>query len=146
MKFFQLSEQTIDPAVLMAELDHPSIGAVVCFEGRVRNHHDGKLVHGLFYQAYAALAETEGDAILHETYQNFSIRGAFCVHRTGALKIGDIAVWVGVSAAHRDEAFAACRYVIDEIKRRIPIWKKEYYAQGESEWLHPQDNSLINPS
>jgi len=109
----------------------------VTFEGRVRNHNEGKTVLRLGYQAYAPLALAEGERILAEAQARFAIERALCVHRTGELAIGDIAVWVGVSAAHRDAAFAACRYVIDEIKRRVPIWKNEFYADGASGWLHP---------
>ena len=65
-----------------------------------------------------------------------------CVHRVGTLEIGELAVWVGVSAAHRGAAFDACRYVIDEVKKRVPIWKNEHYADGESGWLHP-DNTVV---
>jgi len=66
----------------------------------------------------------------------FGLDHAECVHRTGALEIGDVAVWVGVSAAHRGEAFDACRHIIDEIKHRVPIWKKEYYTDGDSGWVN----------
>jgi molybdopterin synthase catalytic subunit len=66
------------------------------------------------------------------------------VHRIGILDIGDLAVWVGVRAAHREAAFAACRFIIDEVKKRVPIWKNEHYADGESGWLHP-DNTPVDP-
>jgi molybdopterin synthase catalytic subunit len=94
-------------------------------------------VQALGYQAYAALAETEGEQILVEAREQFKILDVVCVHRTGDLAIGDCAVWVGVTAAHRDAAFAACRFVIDEVKLRVPIWKKERYEDGSSDWLHP---------
>jgi molybdopterin synthase catalytic subunit len=139
VKVFALSDTDIDAAVLARELAHASAGACVSFEGRVRDHSDGRAVCGLAYQAYAALAEAEGARIVAEAMRQFPIVDARCVHRIGALEIGDLAVWVGVSAAHRDAAFAACRYLIDEVKRRVPIWKNERYADGESGWLHPND-------
>ena len=137
MKKFAISESTIDVQALKAELKHDQAGAFICFEGWVRNHHAGLAVQALGYQAYAALAESEGEKILLEACERFGILDVRCVHRVGDLAIGDCAVWVGVSAAHRDAAFAACRYVIDEVKQRAPIWKKERYEDGSSDWLHP---------
>lgn len=137
MKKFGISAFTIDVQALKAALKHDQAGAFICFEGWVRNHHAGRAVQGLGYQAYAALAETEGEKILLEACERFAIVDVRCVHRVGDLAIGDCAVWVGVSAAHRDAAFAACRYVIDEVKQRVPIWKKERYEDGSSDWLHP---------
>jgi molybdopterin synthase catalytic subunit len=142
MKVFFLSESPIDAAVLARDLAHTGAGACVTFEGRVRDRNAGRAVCGLAYQAYAALAEAEGARIVAEAMQQFPIVDVRCIHRVGALEIGDLAVWVGVSAAHRDAAFAACRYLIDEIKQRVPIWKKESYVDGESGWLHP-DNSPV---
>lgn len=137
MSAFRLSDTALESSALAQELASASAGACVTFDGRVRNHNEGKTVLRLGYQAYAPLALAEGEHILAEAQARFAIERALCVHRTGELAIGDIAVWVGVSAAHRDAAFAACRYVIDEIKRRVPIWKNEFYADGASGWLHP---------
>jgi len=137
MKKFGISALTIDVDALKAELKHDQAGAFICFEGWVRNHHAGRAVFALGYQAYAALAETEGEKILLEACERFAIVDVRCVHRVGDLAVGDCAVWVGVCAAHRDPAFAACRYVIDEVKQRVPIWKKERYEDGSSDWLHP---------
>lgn len=144
MTRFLLSGSTIDGAAEKRALDDASAGACVIFEGWVRDHNDGRKVHRLDYQAYAALAHNEGEAILSEALAKFALRGARAIHRTGSLAIGDLAVWVGVSADHRDAAFAACRWIIDEIKLRVPIWKNEHYANGESGWLHP-DNSPVDP-
>ena len=96
-------------------------------------------MHQLDYQAFAPLAVSEGEKILAEAGSRFALRAASAVHRTGRLAIGDMAVWVGVSADHRDAAFDACRWIIDEIKTRVPIWKNEHYADGESGWLHPDN-------
>lgn len=140
---FKLSEFPIDSTALARELAHASAGACVTFEGWVRDHNEGRAVRGLAYQAYTALAEAEGTRILGEAKQQFPIVDARCVHRIGTLAIGDLAVWVGVSAAHREAAFAACRYIIDEVKKRVPIWKNEHYADGESGWLHPDNTPVV---
>lgn len=142
MKRFRLADTRIDVAAERAALDHAAAGACVGFEGWVRNHNEGRAVRRLDYQAYAPLAEREGEAILAEAMARFDIRAARCIHRTGALAIGDLAVWAGTSADHRGAAFDACRWIIDEVKRRVPIWKNEHYADGESGWLHP-DNTPV---
>ncbi|MDQ2972314.1 MAG: molybdenum cofactor biosynthesis protein MoaE [Rhodanobacteraceae bacterium] len=136
---FTLSYSPIDAAALRRGIEGLGIGAAVVFEGRVRDHNDGRIVLGLVYQAYAELAKAEGARIMDEARERFAIERAVCVHRTGELALGELAVWVGVCAAHRDAAFAACRYVIDEVKVRVPIWKREHYADGDAEWLHPAD-------
>jgi len=137
MKPFELSSGPIDARVLRAALESASAGAAVTFEGTVRDHNEGRAVRRLAYQAYDTLAASEGERIVAEAKARFAIEHALCVHRVGELAIGDVAVWVGVSAAHRGAAFEAARYVIDETKKRVPIWKKEFYADGESDWLHP---------
>lgn len=106
------------------------------FEGWVRNENEGRAVRRLEYEVYEPLAIVEGEKVLQEAKDQFPHIDALCVHRSGLLEIGDCAVWVGVSAAHRDEAFKACRYIIDEIKTRLPIWKKEHYVDGDSGWVN----------
>jgi molybdopterin synthase catalytic subunit len=133
---FSLSASPIDPAALGRAMAEPQAGACVTFEGWVRNHQAGRAVARLEYEAFAELAAREGERILAEVRQRFAIYGVWCVHRTGMLQIGDLAVWVGVTAAHRGAAFDACRYVIDEAKARLPIWKKEHYVDGSSEWVN----------
>ncbi len=137
MKRFSLSGMTFDIAKLRASLFDARVGGYASFEGWVRNHNDGRNVHGLRYEAYAALAETEGERILDEALAGFEIVDARCVHRTGDLGLGELAIWVGVTAAHRDAAFAACRFTVDQVKTRVPIWKHERYPDGEVAWLHP---------
>jgi molybdopterin synthase catalytic subunit len=134
---FAISEIPIDVTHLRRDLEAVGAGAVVCFEGRVRDRNDGRAVHGLSYQAYLGLAETEGTRIVEEARARFPVERIVCVHRVGDLALGDVAVWAGVSAGHRGAAFDACRYVIDQVKARVPIWKREHYADGESGWLHP---------
>ena len=137
MARFSLSEVPFDVATLRAGLLDARVGAYASFEGWVRDHHGGRAVRGLRYESYAELASSEGAKIIAEALERFAIVEARCVHRVGELAIGELAVWVGVSAAHRDAAFAACRYIIDETKARVPIWKRERYADGEVDWLHP---------
>lgn len=138
MKLFSISQSPIDSARLRDSVLDPQAGACACFEGRVRNHHQGQTVLGLDYQAYTALAESEGNAIVLAAMHEFDLIHACCVHRTGSLQVGELAVWVGVSSAHRGPAFDATRYIIDEVKARVPIWKREHYAGGVSEWQHPE--------
>jgi molybdopterin synthase catalytic subunit len=140
---FRLSDSPIDVARERGALDHAAAGAYASFEGWVRNHNEGRAVRRLDYQAYAPLAESEGQKLLDEAVERFAVREVRCIHRVGALAIGDMAVWVGVSADHRGAAFDACRWIIDEVKRRVPIWKNEHYADGESGWLHP-DNTPVD--
>lgn len=138
MTRFRLADAPFEIAPLReALLDHRA-GAYAGFEGWVRNRNEGRPVTGLRYEAHAMLAEAEGERILDEALRRFRIVEARCVHRVGDLALGELAVWVGVSAGHRDAAFAACRWIIDEVKARVPIWKHERYADGEAGWLHPE--------
>src|SRR5665213_180498 len=133
---FTLFSEPIDPAALVRELRDPVAGACATFEGWVRSRNEGRSVQALDYEAYAPLAEKEGQRILDEAQAKFPILKAICAHRTGELALGDLAVWVGVTAEHRSAAFEACRYVIDQAKARVPIWKREHYAGGLSEWIN----------
>lgn len=142
---FMLTSAAIDPQALMAGLGDPGDGACVTFEGRVRNRNGGKSVRALEYEAFAPLAEKEGSRILAEAVEKFPIHRAVCVHRTGRLELGEIAVWIAVTAGHRGSAFEACRYIIDETKARVPIWKKEHYSGGASEWINGADRGARRP-
>lgn len=133
---FQLTDLPIDPSRLMAGPGDSRAGALVRFEGRVRSENEGRSVKALDYEAYAPLAQKEGLRIVKEARERFPITDARCVHRTGSLALGDIAVWIEVSAGHRAAAFEACRFLIDEMKARLPIWKREHYADGATEWIN----------
>lgn len=135
---FEISGDTLDIAALGKSLTDRSSGAFASFEGWVRDHNDGRQVDGLDYEIFAPLALAEGEKILEEARAKFAVNAIRAVHRHGMLAIGDPAVWVGVVSAHRDEAFRACRYVIDEVKHRLPIWKKEHYRDGSAEWVNCQ--------
>jgi molybdopterin synthase catalytic subunit len=135
---FALSERPIDAAALRARLAHHAAGGVCVFEGVVRDRNDGRRVASLRYEAYAELAQREGERVVGEALARWPLLGVACMHRTGELALGDLAVWVGVAAGHRAEAFDACRFLIDSIKGRLPIWKREDYADGGgTRWLHP---------
>ncbi|MDB6093108.1 MAG: thiF [Verrucomicrobia bacterium] len=133
---FGLTDQPIDSAALHAKLARADAGACVIFEGRVRNHHGGKPVTLLEYEAFDELARVEGAAIVEEAERAHPGSFVTCVHRTGALSIGEIAVWIGVASAHRHAGFLACRQVIEEIKRQLPVWKKEHHPGEEPQWVN----------
>jgi molybdopterin synthase catalytic subunit len=129
-----LAGSPIDLNALTARVEAPERGAVASFLGLVRDHHGGRKVARLEYSAYAPMAEAECARIVAEAEARWPVRIALA-HRVGALAIGDAAVAIAAGAAHREEAFAACRFVIEEVKRRVPIWKKEFYADGTIEWV-----------
>ncbi|NCF52195.1 molybdenum cofactor biosynthesis protein MoaE [Gammaproteobacteria bacterium] len=131
-----LTTAEIRPDELRRQLFDPAAGAYCGFEGWIRNRNEGQNVLRLEYEAYEPLVLSEGEAVIEEARLQFPHLHAHCVHRTGLLEIGDCAVWVGVSSPHRDEAFSACRYIIDHLKVRLPIWKKEYYEDGHSGWVN----------
>jgi molybdopterin synthase catalytic subunit len=136
MTAFQFTRVPIVPEQLRGSLADPACGGYAAFEGWVRDSNEGQRVRGLEYEAFEALGLREGERIITEAISRFGVAHAACVHRIGALAVGELAVWVGVSAAHRDEAFRACRYIIDEVKHRLPIWKKEHYLNGDSGWVN----------
>jgi molybdopterin synthase catalytic subunit len=132
---FAIVRAPIDPARLDAAVRDDVFGAVVSFLGIVRERaDDGRPVHGLEYEAYDAMALAEFEKIAGEAYQRFGDVRLAIVHRAGRLKVGEIAVAVVVGSPHRGAAFDACEYAIDEVKSRVPIWKKELYADGEARW------------
>ena len=131
-----LTDRPIDLADLLAAAQSPQRGGVAVFLGLVRNHHDGRAVFRLEYSAYGAMAEAECARIVAEAESRWDAAIAMR-HRTGSLEVGDSAVAIVAASAHREAAFAACRYVIDEVKRRVPIWKREHYADGTVVWVDP---------
>ena len=133
---FTLSATPIDPGAQQSALADARAGACVTFEGWVRHHNEGRSVRSLEYEAYVPLAEAEGARILAEAREKFALISCVALHRVGRLQLGDLAVWVGVTAEHRGAAFEACRYIIDEAKARLPIWKKEHYVDGATAWIN----------
>lgn len=129
-----LTDQPIDPRALVERVMRRSDGAYVLFEGVVRDHHEGKAVESIYYDAYRPMAEKEIDSILREVQAQFPDVALAVVHRLGHLIVGDASIAIVASSPHRAESFAACRLVIDRIKETVPIWKKERGPDGE-EWV-----------
>ena len=132
---FQIIQIPLEKIDLCKGLSSKRAGAFCSFEGRVRDHNNGRKVVALEYEAYGSLCEREAKKIFNEVFAKFDVIEARCYHREGKLNVGDIAVWIGVITEHRDDGFKACRYIIDEVKKRLPIWKKEYYENGQSGWV-----------
>ena len=135
---FSLTQSAIEIEQCRQDLQHSSCGGYVSFEGWVRQYNAGLMVSHLYYEAHHELALKEGQHIILEAKERFAIQEAFCIHRLGDLAIGESAVWIGVCAPHRDAAFNACQYIIDHVKQRAPIWKKEYYEDHSDLWVNCQ--------
>lgn len=135
-KLFGLTRDSIDIGELKRAVYSNKCGAFVSFEGLVRNHNNVRPVMSLSYSAYESMAIKQGHKIVVEAIKRFDIHHAVCVHRIGELNIGDMAIFVGVGSSHRSAAFDACRYILDTVKKDVPIWKKEFYADSEEPlWL-----------
>jgi molybdopterin synthase catalytic subunit len=132
-----LVDQPIDTAALLRAVADPGAGATALFLGTVRNVHDGRSVTGIDYHAYAAMATRHLAVIVAEASRRYGTYGISAEHRVGHLALGEISVAIAASHERRAPAFAAARYVIEEIKRRLPIWKREHYADGTREWTDP---------
>jgi len=143
---FQLTDQAIDPSALRETLLSTSAGAFCAYEGWVRDHNEGKAVVELHYTAYAELAPSIAERIIAEASEKFALENVSVVHHTGVLAAGDIAVWIGVTAQHRGDSFLACRYLIDNIKHRLPVWKKERYADGSEAWIEHNHCGCADPN
>ncbi|MEM7706123.1 MAG: molybdenum cofactor biosynthesis protein MoaE [Pseudomonadota bacterium] len=142
---FEIAEGPLQPQELAARLANPTCGGYVSFEGWVRNHQDGRQVQALEYEVYRPLAQSEGEKVLAEARERFEVVDVAAVHAAGHLAIGGLAVWVGAVAHHRAAAFDACRYAIDQIKVRLPIWKKEFYQEGDSGWVNCEQSAADGP-
>lgn len=129
-----LSDRPIRVADLAAAVD-PGSGAVVTFEGRVRDTNEGRRVVRLHYDAYPAMADRVFDDIVRRTRETHPVTAVRVLHRTGTLDVGETAVAVAVAAGHRAAAFAAARFVIEAVKDELPVWKREEYEDGTSRWL-----------
>lgn len=129
-----LTDQPIDRDALISQVMRASDGACTLFEGVVRNHHEGKSVESIFYDAYRPMAEKEIAKIVDEVRRAFPDVAVAVVHRLGLLQVGDASIAIACSSPHRADAFSACRMVIDRIKETAPIWKKERGPGGE-EWV-----------
>lgn len=130
-----ITEAPLDIAALLAETEDPSCGGLVVFVGTVRDENEGRPVQAMTYEAHVSLAEKVLAEIEQEVLTRFPVARCRIMHRTGFMTLGEASVVVVVRAGHRDEAFAAARYGIDEVKTRAPIWKEEHYADGQSKYL-----------
>jgi molybdopterin synthase catalytic subunit len=137
MRRSAIVDRPIDAASLMAEVSGAEFGAVSLFVGTVRDTNDGRSVDAIDYTAYTVMAEAELERILDEAEERFGVKSLVVEHRIGALAIGDASVAIAAAHAHREPALDSVRYVIDEIKKRVPIWKMEHYSDGTREWVDP---------
>ena len=141
---FEIVEQPIEIARLIAAVGRPDAGAVATFIGTTRDNNSGRRVTRLEYEAYPPMALSEMRRIGDEAISRFSAKAVAIVHRIGVVEIGEASVAIAVSAAHRDAAFTACRFAIDRLKEIVPIWKKEHYEGGEI-WIGSQQGGPAHP-
>lgn len=133
--YARVTSDPIDATTVLARVGTKDDGAVLTFLGTVRRTNDGKPVRGMRYDAYTQMAERTLSEIASEAQQRFGPSRIAVVHRTGELEIGEVSVAIAVSTPHRADAFDAVRYIIEELKQRLPVWKKEHYVTGEERWL-----------
>jgi molybdopterin synthase catalytic subunit len=133
--------EPIDLAAVLREVGSPAHGASILFAGTVRDTNDGKNVSGMDYTAYIGMAEREMQSIVDEATREFPGSFVVIVHRIGELAIGEASVAIATSHAHRDQAYGASRYAIEQLKARVPIWKREHYVDGTREWVDPTSNA-----
>jgi molybdopterin synthase catalytic subunit len=133
--FALVTADPIDPARLLGDTLSPDDGAALLFWGVVRNQNDGRPVRHLEYSAYAEMAEREMRRIADEARERFGTGAIRVIHRTGSLAIGEASVAIAVASPHRAEAYEASRYVIEQLKQRVPVWKREGYVDGDTEWV-----------
>jgi len=128
-------EGPLDPRALLDEVAQHRNGATVLFVGTVREMNEGEAVSGLDYSAYAGMAESELASIAREAAARWATNDIVVEHRTGSLQLGEASVVIAVAHPHRGEAYEASRYIIEELKKRLPVWKREHYADGRAEWV-----------
>lgn len=131
----EVTDRPLEPERWRAHVSAPDLGAVVVFSGVSRNHHKGRDVTHLYYEAYAPMAERELRTIADGLLAEFAIERCAIAHRTGDVPVGESSLVVAVGAAHRAPAFAAAAMCVDRIKRTVPIWKKEFFADGTTTWV-----------
>jgi molybdopterin synthase catalytic subunit len=137
MSAARLTSRPVDVPSLIREVSGEDRGAVSVFLGTVRNSNEGRAVNGIDYSAYDAMATAEMTRIVDEAAERFRGVAIAVEHRIGTLEVGDVSVAIACAHAHRAQALDANRYVIEELKRRVPIWKREHYLDGTSEWVDP---------
>jgi molybdopterin synthase catalytic subunit len=137
MAMFEVVEHALDLSRLVAAVARADAGAVATFLGTTRDHNAGRRVIRLEYEAYPEMAVHEMERIGQQALERFGAKAVAIAHRIGVVEIGEASVAIAVSAAHRDAAFAGCRFAIDRLKEIVPIWKKEHYVGGDV-WIGPQ--------
>ena len=130
-----IGQEPMDIQGLVSGFPSAEDGALLLFLGIVRNHNDGREVVGLEYEAYAEMGEDVLEAIARETSEKFGADRILVHHRVGRLEVGEVSTVIAVATPHRAEAYDASRFIIEEIKKRLPIWKKENYVEGDSQWV-----------
>jgi molybdopterin synthase catalytic subunit len=135
----QLTDQSIDSAELVRRAGHPEAGAIVLFLGTTRELTDGRQTVALDYEAYAKMAERQLSQLEAEARRRWPVIECLIMHRLGRVPPGEASVAIAVSTPHRSDAFAAGQWLIDSLKRDVPIWKREQWADGTTEWVHPVD-------
>ena len=135
MPWTEVTESVIDPMSVLARVGDDEDGATILFLGVVRDHADGRAVSGMRYDAYVEMAEPVLDEIAREAADRLGTPRLAVTHRVGELAIGEVSVAIAASSPHRAESFDASRYVIEEIKKRLPIWKAEHYTDGSVSWV-----------
>jgi molybdopterin synthase catalytic subunit len=133
---FKVTTEPLDIQTVNDLVKRPTDGAVVTFDGIVRNNFGGRSVHALEYEAYAGMAEKKMAQIGQEVRQKFPIGEIAMIHRLGRLAIGESSIVIAVAAPHRHEAFEACAYAMDRVKEEVPIWKKEFFNNGDDHWVN----------
>lgn len=135
MIWSDVTTKSIDPGAVLARVGSPGDGAVAFFAGVVRNENEGRPVSGMEYEGYDEMAREELAAIVAEAAERAGSDRIAAVHRLGRLAVGEVSVAIAVSSPHRAEAFAAARYIIEELKKRLPVWKREHYLDRDAQWL-----------
>lgn len=132
---FSFTYEKVNTSELASKLNKPTGGGLVVFEGRVRNYNKNKNVSMLEYEGESNLAEIEFLNIIKEASNNWKILDCLCVHRLGKVRVSETSLWIGVLSEHRKDAFLACSYIVSELKKRLPIWKREIYEDGSFNWI-----------
>lgn len=140
-----LTEDPISVPEFFGEKSAPECGASVFFVGTVRSRQNGKTVKKLYYECHKSMAEKQIESIIEKIRKSYGVERIRLLHRIGWLEVGDTAIVIEVNSCHRREAFAACQAVLEEVKRKVPIWKKEVYADGTAEWVlsTPQEEAVL---
>ena len=132
---YHVTNSAINITGMLDSAHDPQAGAIVLFSGEVRNHHEGKSVEYLEYEAHGEMAEVQIEKIIQDALGKWDLHSAKCIHRLGKISISESAVCVVTTSSHRKEAYEANRWIIDQVKHNVPIWKKEFFTDGTTAWV-----------